>query len=110
MNDINADYTPPHSRLITVHKPEDFESMRKAGRLAAEALDLIAPYVVPGVTTEELDQRIHDFIISHDAIPAPLNYRGFPKSICTSNNHVVCHGIPGDKKLHNGDIVNIDVL
>ena len=94
---------------ITIHKPEDFESMRCAGRLAAEVLDFITPKVLPGVTTGELDQLCHDFIIAHEAIPSPLNYRGFPKSICTSINHVVCHGIPGDKVLRSGDIVNIDI-
>jgi len=94
---------------IRVHGPEDFESMRRAGRLGAETLDYIIPFVVPGVTTGELDRLCHEFIIEHDAIPAPLNYRGFPKSICTSVNHVVCHGIPGDKRLRDGDIVNIDV-
>lgn len=97
------------SRRITIHKPEDFAPMRAAGRLAAEALDMIGPHVVPGVTTDELNTICHDFILAHHAIPAPLNYRGFPKSICTSINHVVCHGIPGDKKLLDGDIVNIDV-
>ncbi len=94
---------------ITIHSPEDFEGMRKAGRLAAQTLDFITPHVKPGVTTGELDDLCHNFIIEHGAIPAPLNYRGFPKSICTSVNHVVCHGIPGDKKLVNGDIINIDV-
>jgi methionyl aminopeptidase len=83
--------------------------MRKAGRLAAEVLDFIVPHVVPGVTTEELDRLCHEFIVENGAIPAPLNYRGFPKSICTSVNHVVCHGIPGPKKLKNGDSVNIDI-
>ncbi|MBB5372356.1 methionyl aminopeptidase [Acidocella aromatica] len=97
------------SRRIVLHKPEDFAPMRAAGRLAAETLDMIGEHVVPGVTTEELNQICHDFIIAHNAIPAPLNYRGFPKSICTSINHVVCHGIPGEKKLLDGDIVNIDV-
>lgn len=94
---------------VTLHKEEDFEKMRKAGLLAAQTLDFITPHVVPGVTTERLNQLCHDFIVQHNAIPAPLNYRGFPKSICTSINHVVCHGIPGDKKLENKDIVNIDV-
>lgn len=83
--------------------------MRRAGRLAAEVLDLITPSVVPGVTTGELDRICHDHIVLSGAIPAPLNYRGFPKSICTSVNHVVCHGIPGDKRLEDGDIINIDV-
>lgn len=94
---------------ITIHTPDDFIGMRKAGRLAAEVLDYITPFVVPGVTTEKLDQLCHDYIVDHGAIPAPLNYKGFPKSICTSINHVVCHGIPGPKKLENGDIINIDV-
>ena len=84
--------------------------MRLAGRLTAEVLDMIGPYVVPGVTTEELDRLCHDHIVNvQQAIPAPLNYHGFPKSICTSVNHVVCHGIPGEKRLKNGDIVNVDV-
>ena len=83
--------------------------MRRAGRLAAETLDMLIPHVVPGVTTEAIDRLAHDFITAHGALAAPLNYRGFPKSICTSVNHVVCHGIPGDKVLQSGDIVNIDV-
>ncbi len=94
---------------ITLHGPEAFAGMRKAGRLAAETLDHITPHVRPGLTTGELDRLCHEFITSHGAVPAPLNYRGFPKSICTSVNHVVCHGIPGDKRLIEGDIVNIDV-
>lgn len=94
---------------IPLHKPEHFEGMRKAGRLAAEVLDYITPHVVPGETTEELDRLCHEYILDHNAVPAPLNYKGFPKSICTSINHVVCHGIPGPKKLSRGDIVNIDV-
>ncbi|HQT65032.1 MAG: type I methionyl aminopeptidase [Acidocella sp. 20-57-95] len=97
------------SRRITIHSKADFEPMRAAGRLAAETLDMIGTYVAPGVTTEMLNTLCHNFITAHGAIPAPLNYRGFPKSICTSINHVVCHGIPGDKKLLDGDIVNIDV-
>jgi methionyl aminopeptidase len=94
---------------IKIHGAEGFEGMRAAGRLAAETLDFIAPYVQPGVTTEHLDKLCHDFIVDHGGIPAPLGYRGFPKSICTSINHVVCHGIPGDKALREGDILNIDV-
>ncbi len=94
---------------IRLHRPGDFEGMRQAGRLAAEALDFIAPYVVPGVTTAELDRLCADFITARGAVNAPKNYRGYPKSICTSVNHVVCHGIPGDKVLEDGDIVNIDV-
>ena len=94
---------------IELRGPEDFEGMRKAGLLAAQTLDMLTPHVQPGVTTEELDRLCFDFITKNGAIPAPLNYKGFPKSICTSVNHVVCHGIPGEKKLVNGDIVNIDV-
>ena len=102
-------YEPHHAR-VTVHGPDEYKAMRKAGKLAAEVLDFIAPYVVPGVTTGKLDTLCHEFILDHDAIPAPLNYRGFPKSICTSVNHVVCHGIPNEvKKLSNGDIINIDI-
>lgn len=94
---------------ITLHTPSDFEGMRKAGHLAAQVLDYITPYVKEGVTTQELNDLCHAFIVSHGAIPAPLNYKGFPKSICTSVNHVVCHGIPGPKHLALGDILNIDV-
>lgn len=106
--------TKPHilwqGEQIKLHTSDDFKAMREAGRLAALTLDFIAPYVVPGVSTGELDRLCHDFIIQHKAIPAPLNYKGFPKSICTSVNHVVCHGIPNnDKILKNGDILNIDV-
>jgi methionyl aminopeptidase len=94
---------------IKIHGAEGFEGMRRAGRLAAEVLDFITPHVQPGITTDALDRLCHDFIVSHGAIPAPLNYRGFPRSICTSINHVVCHGIPGDRRLMEGDIVNLDI-
>ncbi|MEE2970608.1 MAG: type I methionyl aminopeptidase [Pseudomonadota bacterium] len=94
---------------IPIHGPEEFEAMRVAGRLAAELLDYITPYVQPGVTTNELDRICAEYTQDHGAISAPLGYRGFPKSICTSINHVVCHGIPGDKSLRDGDIINIDV-
>ncbi len=95
---------------VIIKTPEEIEKMRVSGRLAAEVLEMIAPYVQPGVTTEELDRRCHDYIVNvQHAIPAPLNYRGFPKSICTSVNHQVCHGIPGNKKLKSGDIINIDI-
>ncbi len=97
------------ARRIEIHAPEDFAGMRAAGRLAAETLDMIAPQVRPGVTTEQLNQLCHAFICDHGATPAPLNYRGYPKSICTSINHVVCHGIPGERRLLEGDVVNIDV-
>ncbi len=94
---------------IRLHGPDAFAAMRKAGQLAAAALDMLTPHVRPGVRTDELDDRVLDFARAHDAIPAPLNYRGFPRAICTSVNHVVCHGIPGPKPLKEGDIVNIDV-
>jgi methionyl aminopeptidase len=97
------------ARRITIHMPEDFAGMREAGRLAAEALDMITPHVRPGVTTGELDEILHDFMLARRAIPATLNYRGYPKSSCISINHVVCHGIPGDRRLVDGDILNIDV-
>jgi methionyl aminopeptidase len=97
------------SGSIKIHGPAAFEGMRKAGALAAATLDFIAPYVVPGVTTGELDRLCHEFVTGHGAISAPLGYRGFPKAICTSLNHVVCHGIPGDRRLVEGDILNIDV-
>lgn len=89
---------------------EDLENMRIAGKLAADVLDMIEPFVKPGITTDELNTQCHDYITQQQqAIPAPLNYHGFPKSICTSINYVVCHGIPNDKPLKNGDILNIDV-
>lgn len=94
---------------ITIHNKEDFAGMRKAGLLAAEVLDYITEFVKPGVTTNELDKLCHEMIIQNNAIPAPLNYKGYPKSTCISINHVVCHGIPDDKKLKEGDILNIDV-
>ncbi|MDR6263340.1 type I methionyl aminopeptidase [Roseobacter sp. N2S] len=108
---------------ITIHSSEEFEGMRRAGRLAAEILDMIAPHVVPGVKLDELDQICHDFMIANDSIPATLDYKGYPKSSCISVNHVVCHGIPGgkipmwkndkhkrtDDTLFDGDILNIDV-
>jgi methionyl aminopeptidase len=96
--------------LVTIKTPEEVEKMRIAGRLAAEVLRMIRPHVQPGITTGELDRICHDYIVNvQQAIPAPLNYKGFPRSICTSVNHQVCHGIPGDKKLKKGDIVNIDI-
>jgi methionyl aminopeptidase len=94
---------------IRRHGPEAFAGMRKAGRLAAEALDLLYPLVRPGVSTESLDERVMEFALANNATPAPLFYRGYPKSICTSVNHVVCHGIPSPKRLREGDILNIDV-
>ncbi len=97
------------SRRITIHAPEDFAGMRAAGQLAAETLDMIAAHVRPGVTTAELDQACHDFMVARGAVPATLGYRGYQHSSCTSINHVVCHGIPGDRRLVEGDVLNIDV-
>lgn len=94
----------------TIKTPEEQDKMREAGRLAAQVLDMIGPYVKPGVTTEELNTLCHDYMVDElGTTPAPLNYNGFPKSVCISINHVVCHGIPGDKKLKKGDALNIDV-
>ncbi len=97
---------------MTIHikTAPEIEKMRIAGRLASEVLDMITPHVAAGITTDQLNTLCHDYIVNEQhAIPAPLDYHGFPKSICTSVNHVVCHGIPGDKKLKNGDIVNLDI-
>ena len=95
--------------MNTIHKSEDFEGMRKAGNLAARTLDLLVEHVKPGVSTSEIDRIAFDFIDSNSGLIAPLFYKGFPKSICTSLNHVICHGIPSNRILENGDIVNIDV-
>ncbi|MCH9779808.1 MAG: type I methionyl aminopeptidase [Alphaproteobacteria bacterium] len=96
--------------MVPIHTASDYEGMRRAGGLAAQVLDFIAPKVQPGVTTGTLDRLCHDYIVDHHAIPAPLNYKGFPRSICTSINHVVCHGIPDDQRvLKDGDAINIDV-
>jgi methionyl aminopeptidase len=97
------------SPRIKLHKPEDFAGMRKAGKLTAEALDLITPMVRAGATTEAMDKFIVEFARDNKAVPAPLNYRGYTKSICTSLNHVVCHGIPNETPLRDGDILNVDV-
>ena len=95
---------------VTIKTGAEIDRMRIAGHLASEVLDMIEAHVVAGVTTDELNTICHDYIVNvQNAIPAPLNYRGFPKSICTSVNHVICHGIPGDKKLKKGDSINIDV-
>lgn len=99
-----------NNEQVIIKSSADIEKMRVAGRLAAEVLEMITPYVKVGVTTNELNQRCHDFIVNEQqAIPAPLNYKGFPKSICTSVNHQVCHGIPSDRPLISGDILNLDV-
>ena len=103
---------PPNDcpMTVTIKSADEQDKMRTAGRLAADVLDMIGDYVKPRVTTDELNRICHEYITGvQDAIPAPLNYRGFPKSICTSVNHVVCHGIPGERRLKSGDAVNIDV-
>jgi len=95
---------------VTIKSSEEIEKMRVAGRLAADVLRMIEPHVEAGVTTQQLNDICHEFMVNQQAVvPAPLNYRGFPRSICTSVNHVVCHGIPAEKKLKNGDIINIDI-
>ncbi len=99
----------PEQGEIKLYGPDGFAAMRKAGHLAAEALDMLVPHVRPGVTTQRLDDLVFQFAMDHDALPATLNYRGYTKSICTSINHVVCHGIPVPKPLREGDILNIDV-
>ena len=110
MNDINTtEAVYPEERSIKIHTESDFEGMRKAGRMAAQTLDMLVPLIKPGMTTEEINTLVHDYTLDNGGKPAPLGYRGFPKSVCTSINHVVCHGIPGNKKLNNGDIINIDV-
>jgi methionyl aminopeptidase len=95
--------------MITIHSKNDFVGMRSAGKLAAETLDYITPHIKEGVTTNYLNDLCHEFIVSNGGIPAPLNYNGFPKSICTSVNDVACHGIPDETKLRDGDTLNIDV-
>ncbi len=97
------------SRQITIHQKVDYDGMRRAGHLAAAILDELTERVEPGITTDEINDYVHNRIIEAGATPAPLGYRGFPKSVCTSVNHVVCHGIPDDKTLKNGDLLNIDV-
>ncbi|MCC6920854.1 MAG: type I methionyl aminopeptidase [Alphaproteobacteria bacterium] len=110
MSYIDALESPARaSTSVKLHGAEGFAGMRKAGRLAAECLDMLVPHVRPGVTTGELDRLAHDFAVANGAFPATIFYRGYSKSLCTSINHVVCHGIPNDKPLKDGDIVNIDV-
>jgi methionyl aminopeptidase len=103
------DRAEPRSHVIKLHGTEGFDGMRRAGRLAAEILDALVPHVVPGVTTGEIDAIVQRMTLEAGGVPATLGYRGYTKSCCTSINHVVCHGIPGDKALKDGDIVNIDV-
>ena len=109
MSNLDLGRSATKSSTIKIHDASAFEAMRRAGRLAAEALDMLTELVRPGVTTGYLDDKVLEFALDHGAVPAPLNYRGFPRAICTSINHVVCHGIPGPRVLKEGDIVNIDV-
>ncbi len=106
---VKADTLGAQEAQVPLHDAAAFAGMQRAGRLAASALDMITEHVVPGVTTNELDRLCHEYIHDHDAVSACLHYRGFPKSICTSINHEVCHGIPGERRLLEGDILNIDV-
>lgn len=103
------DHVEPRNGVIKLHGPEGFEGMRAAGRLAAQILDAIAPHIVPGVLTQEIDDIVYRMTLDAGAVPATLGYRGYTKSCCISINHVVCHGIPGDRVLKEGDIVNVDV-
>jgi len=103
---LDADY---RTGQVKLHTAEGFEGMRRAGRLAAECLDMLVPHVVPGVVTDHLDTLAREFVLDHGALPACLGYRGYTKTVCISPNHVVCHGIPGERTLREGDIVNIDV-
>ena len=106
----SAPPAPPPAPSVGIKSEAEQDKMRVAGKLAAQVLDMVGEHVGPGVTTDELNSICHDFIVGQqEAIPAPLNYKGFPKSICTSVNHVVCHGIPGKKRLKNGDVLNIDI-
>ena len=109
MNNLDVFRSQPRDTKIKIHGRDAFEGMARAGQLASRALDMLVPHVKPGATTERLDDLVVEFASAHGAIPAPLNYRGFPKAICTSVNHVVCHGIPADKRLKPGDIINIDI-
>ena len=109
MSDLDQLEARIRTSAIKIHTPEDFEGMRRAGRLGAECLDMLTPYVVAGAVTDELDRLAREFVLDHGALPACLFYRGYSKTVCISPNHVVCHGIPGPKALKDGDIVNIDV-
>ncbi len=109
MHNLDVRTDSRDSTKIRLYGPQAFAGMRRAGQLTAQALDLLVEHVKPGVTTEALDDLMFQFAMDHGALPAPLNYRGYPKSICTSLNHVVCHGIPGPRPLKEGDILNIDV-
>ncbi len=104
-----ADAPAGRTNMIKLHPAEDYEGMRNAGRLAAECLDMLCEHMLPGVLTEDLDRMAREFMLDHGSTPACLYYRGYPKTLCISANHVVCHGIPGEKTLKDGDIVNVDV-
>lgn len=106
---IDSDQTVYRDGTIKLHGPEGFEGMRKAGRLAADILDALVPLVQPGVTTASLDDKVREMTLDAGAVPATMGYRGYAHSSCISPNHVICHGIPSDKTLKDGDIVNIDV-
>ena len=109
MSDSDVLDIPTRTSSIKLHDAEAFEGMRRAGKLAAECLDLLVPLVRPGAITEDLDRVAREFVLDHGALPACLFYRGYAKTVCISPNHVVCHGIPGEKALREGDIINIDV-
>jgi methionyl aminopeptidase len=109
MSNLEVTREPAMSGQVPLHGPEAFEGMRRAGQLAAAALDMLTAYVAPGVSTERLDKLAFEFALDHNAMPATLNYRGYTHSLCTSINHVVCHGIPNAKPMREGDIVNIDI-
>ena len=104
-----SDLRNARKHRIQIKTPEQVEGIRRAGRLVIETLELVVPFIRPGITTDAINTMVHDFTIRHDATPAPLNYRGFPKSVCVSINEVICHGIPGDRQFKDGDIVNVDV-
>jgi methionyl aminopeptidase len=106
---LEAALATRRSQHIKIHTAEDFAGMRRAGRLAAECMDMLTPYVKPGAITDDLDKLVRDFTLDHGALPACIYYRGYAKNICVSPNHVVCHGLPGERGLRDGDIVNIDV-
>jgi methionyl aminopeptidase len=109
MSNLEVTREPATSGQVPLHGPEAFEGMRRAGQLAAAALDMLTAYAAPGVSTERLDKLAFEFALDHNAMPATLNYRGYTHSLCTSINHVVCHGIPNAKPMREGDIVNIDI-
>ena len=104
---LRAEYAKKYR--IRLKQPADIDRIRKAGRLALDTLDMVESEIKPGLSTEEINTLVHEFTLKHGAISAPLNYRGFPKSVCVSVNEVICHGIPGERVLNDGDIVNVDV-